>query len=93
MIINNKFKTGDIVKVAYYHDEEHMVVTDISLIYSVVSRDGVTHRCVENELFMVKKKCLHTTGYYPTGQQYLSEYVQYKYCPDCGESLQNKEKN
>jgi len=93
MMINNKFKAGDIVRFVFDPDEEDQVVTDINLIYSVVSRNGVTNKCLEHNLIMVKKKCLHTKGYYPERGMGASEYVQYNYCPDCGESLESKETN
>jgi len=93
MIVNNKFKEGDIVRLAYDPDEEDQVVTGVNLIYSIVSRNGVSNRCTAENLIMVKKKCLHTRGYYPDPASSLSEYVKYKYCPDCGESLESKETN
>ena len=91
MIVNNKFNKGDVVKLTIDPDGEHLVVTDISLVYSVINRDGKVSRCTEQELTMIKKKCFHTKGYYPTGQNYLSDFIQYKFCPDCGVELKTEE--
>lgn len=85
MFINTKFNSGDIVERTNHSTHGPLTITAVDVVYTVVDSEGVDDTVLEDEIAMLKKKCIHTTGHYPNGP--ASSFEPYKHCPDCGEKL------
>jgi hypothetical protein len=93
MIIDNKFRVGDIVTVNNSSlDPWEGEVISIHVSYVIKDDAGIVYRFSEQDLSLISRPCKHSYGYHDNRIGFTDEqtYIKYKFCPLCGEELKRE---